>query len=76
MISHLLYTILLAVLTSLALNTMLRLNNARKTYPSNDAFENATHLSSIYVKLSIGLYSVILGASILYLIYIVYHKMS
>lgn len=41
---------MLAIMSAWSLNTFVRLNKARKTYDTGDAFEDATHVSPLYCK--------------------------
>lgn len=65
----LILSILLIITTSLALNTYIRLNNASKTYPTPDAFENSSHISTAYVKggETLMILVLVLGVGILFL---------
>ena len=48
-------SIILIIFSSFTLNTFIRLNNARKTYENDDAFEDATYTSALYCKGGIGI---------------------
>jgi len=57
-------SLMLAVMSAWSLNTFIRLNNARKTYNSGDAFEDATHISPLYCKGGLIIASVMLVVSV------------
>ncbi len=59
--------IILVIVTALGLNTFLRLNNASKEFGSNDAYEDACHLSLTYTKGAMWLFSILFVFSLFFL---------